>query len=249
MTHRLRRWRGILFDKDGTLVDFRACWIAAYRGAASEVAERAGLPAAFADELLRRSGFDPGSGTFSQHSPLLWATNAAIAALWAAQPELSGVAGIEALVLAHFSDDERYPPRPTVPLPPLFETLAARQFLLGVATMDTTARARAQLEQLGIAHRLHFVAGCDAGFGEKPHPGMVHGFCAETGLVPEEVVVVGDTLADLDMARAAGAGLVVAVRTGGTPTEVLQRSADHVLCHVAELPALLAAIEGAAPRC
>ena len=34
--------RGILFDKDGTLLDFCAAWIPAYRAAAGEIADLAG---------------------------------------------------------------------------------------------------------------------------------------------------------------------------------------------------------------
>lgn len=229
----------MLFDKDGTLVDFRACWIAAYRSAAAEVAARAGLPPAFADELLLRSGYDRRADRFREESPLLWATNETIALFWARQPELAGVAGVEILVLARFADDERHPPVPTADLPTLFGLLAACGLRLGIATMDCEARARRQAARLGIAGRLDFVAGCDSGHGEKPAPGMVLAFCAATGLEPQDVAVVGDTTADLEMARAAGAGLAVAVTTGGTPREVLQRSADHVIVNLAALPKLL----------
>lgn len=235
------RWRpaGVLFDKDGTLVDFRACWVAAYRSAAADLAHRAGLPATFADELLRRSGYDPHLDRFGADSPLLWATNETIAVFWARQPELAAVAGIRLLVLAHLADDDRHPPVPTADLRPLFAALAARGVRLGIATMDSCERARRQAERLGIAGRLDFLAGCDSGFGEKPGPGMVAAFCAATGLAPRQVAVVGDSLADLEMARRAGAGLRVAVTTGGTPREVLERSADHVIVNVAALPELL----------
>jgi phosphoglycolate phosphatase len=234
-----RGLRAVLFDKDGTLLDFRASWVAAYAGAAAGLAARAGLPPEFAAGLLARSGFDVESGRFAPESPLLWATNEAIARLWAAQPELRRLPGVERFVLAHFTDEERYPPVPVTDLPALFERLVDRGLRLGIATMDSAARARREAARLGIAGRLDFVAGCDSGYGEKPAPGMVHAFCEAVGCRPDEVVVVGDSLADLEMARRAGAGLAVAVRTGGTPVEVLERSADHVIADVGALPALL----------
>lgn len=236
---RPRKLCAVLFDKDGTLVDFRACWVAAYAGAAAGLAARAGLPPEFAAELLARTGFDVETGRFAPESPLLWATNEAIARLWAAQPELHGHDDVEGFVLTHFADEDRYPPVPVTDLPSLFAQLAGRGLALGMATMDSTARARSAAMRLGIAEHLAFIAGADAGYGEKPEPGMVHGFCAAVGCTPAEVVVVGDTAADLEMARRAGAGLAVGVRTGGTPVEVLERLADHVITDVGALPALL----------
>ena len=50
---------------------------------------------------------------------------------------------------------------------------------------------------------------------------------------------MGDTHADLLMARNAGCGLAVAVRTGGTPLHVLEALADHVLDDLHGLPAVL----------
>ncbi len=231
--------RGILFDKDGTLIDFRATWLAAYRGAAAELALRAGLDPGFAAALLGRSGYDAASDSFAETSPLLWATNRAIAEAWAAEPELSGLAEAVAVAEAHFADETRYPPVPVGDLGALLARLRARGLGLGVATMDTTAKARAMLAGLGIEAALDFVTGYDGGFGEKPAPGMVHGFCAAVGLEPAEVVVVGDTAADLLMARAAGAALAVAVLTGATPRAILDRHADRVIPSVMAIEALL----------
>ena len=233
-THDGKRLRGapiagILFDKDGTLIDFRATWLAAYRGAAAELCMAASLPDDFALTLLARSGYDGQTDSFAETSPLLWATNAAIAELWLAEPELRGHAGLAPLVLAHFDDAERYPPVAVGDLADLFRRLKGRGLKLGVATMDSTAKAEALLLGLDLRASLDFVTGYDGGFGEKPGPGMVLGFCAATGLAPEEIVVVGDTAADLQMARAAGARAAVAVLTGATPRHLLDALADHVL--------------------
>ena len=231
--------RGILFDKDGTLIDFRATWLAAYRGAAAELACLAGLGEGFAEALLARSGYDAGTDSFAETSPLLWATNRAIAEAWAGQPELAGIDGTLAVAEAHFADETRYPPVPVGDLRLLLDRLRGQGLRLGVATMDTTAKARAMLADLGLEGRLDFVTGYDGGFGEKPEPGMVYGFCATVGLTPAEVVVVGDTAADLLMARAAGAALAVAVLTGATPRAILDRHADYVIDSVMAIEVLL----------
>jgi phosphoglycolate phosphatase len=53
---------------------------------------------------------------------------------------------------------------------------------------------------------------------------MLTSVCNRLRVEPGQTVVVGDTVADMGMARSAGAGLAVAVLTGmGVPT----RLADH----------------------
>ena len=67
---------------------------------------------------------------------------------------------------------------------------------------------------------------------------MVEGFCAATGLVAGAVAVVGDNLHDLEMGRAAGAGLLVGVLSGTSSLAELAPFADHVLDSIADLEAL-----------
>jgi phosphoglycolate phosphatase-like HAD superfamily hydrolase len=125
-THRPTPIRAILFDKDGTLFDFRKTWLAAYGGAAAELAEVAGLGPWFVDALLARHGYDPASDTFTAESPLLWATTRDQAALWSAEPELAAIGDLEQRLERHFSDLDAYPPVPVTDLVRLFERLRAR---------------------------------------------------------------------------------------------------------------------------
>ncbi len=229
----------ILFDKDGTLVDFRATWLAAYRAVTEELALRAGQPAMFAQILLARNGYDALADRFAEDSPLLWATNEEIARGWQAQPEIGAGVDVLEVVVRHFEDRDCYPPQPAGDLPALLGRLKGRGLKLGMATMDSCAAATDTARRLGIDGLLDFATGCDGGFGEKPAPGMVHGFCAAAGVAPGAVMVVGDTSADLMMARNAGCRLAVGVLTGGTPRHVLDQLADHVLGSVQELESLL----------
>ena len=233
------RPRGILFDKDGTLIDFRATWVPAYRGVADELAQRLGGGAPLAAAILARQGYDVARAEFAPDSPLLWETNAAIAAAWHASPEIAGRIDVLEVVLRHFADVGRYPPQPVGDLAALLSRLRGRGLVLGVATMDDTAIAHAHLRHIGIADQVDFVIGADAGHGAKPAPGMALAFCAACGLEPGEVVVVGDTPADLMMARHAGCAQAVAVLTGAMPADALAPLADRVLASVQDLEQLL----------
>ena len=86
---------------------------------------------------------------------------------------------------------------------------------------------------------MSFVCGYDSGYGEKPGRGMVDAFCASTGLSVSDVAVVGDTPHDLNMGRAAGAGLVIGVLSGASPRGSLVELADHVLTDISELESVL----------
>ena len=231
--------RGILFDKDGTLIDFRATWVPAYRGVADELADRLGGGGPLAATLLARQGFDVTPGEFAEDSPLLWDTNEAIAAAWSAGPEVAGRIDVLEVVLRHFADVGRYPPQPVGDVPALLGRLRRRGLALGVATMDDTEIAHVHLRHLGIAEQLDFVVGADAGHGAKPGPGMALAFCAACGLEPAEVIVVGDTPADLRMARNAGCAGAIAVLTGAMPARALAELADHVLPSIQDLERVL----------
>lgn len=231
--------RGILFDKDGTLIDFRATWVPAYRGVALELAQRLGGGAELAAALLARQGYTVASDAFTDESPLLWASNEGIARAWSAAPEIAGRLDVLEAVIRHFSDLGRYPPQPVGDLAALLDRLRGRGLALGMATMDDAAIAHAHVAHLGIAGRLDFVVGADEGHGEKPDPGMVLAFCAACGLGPDEVVVVGDTPADLMMARNARCAAAIAVLTGATPARLLAPLADRVLASVQQIEAVL----------
>lgn len=227
----------ILFDKDGTLIDFRATWVPAYLGVAEDLAASSGTGISPGD-LLRRVGFEPHTGVFADDSVLLWATNRQIAEHWGREPELSTVDVLEAIE-RHFNDLQRYPPRAVGDVAALFTKLRQRGLRLGLATMNSAAQAVATADLLGVRHLLDVLIGANSGHGLKPEPGMVLAFCDALGVEPAAVVMVGDTPADLEMGRRAGCGLVVGVLTGGAAVHLLAPLADHVLADITDLEALL----------
>ena len=66
---------------------------------------------------------------------------------------------------------------------------------------------------------------------------MVLTICKRMKIDPSKVMVVGDTTADLKMARAAGAGLVVGVLSGVSSARDLVEYADVLIESVDELHA------------
>lgn len=234
----MSRIKGVLFDKDGTLIDFHATWIPAYERAAAHLCDNTHLEGQ-GEELLVAAGYDPATGRCAPESPLACGTNQEIATVWASWLGLKSAAQVVTELENTFAEFAASRAVPVTDLSALFERLIGKQIVLGLATMDSEALAGVTLTQLRVLHYMSFVCGYDSGYGEKPGPGMVEAFCERTNLAPESVALVGDTPHDLNMGRAAGVGLVVGVLTGASTPDSLACLADHVLPDITHLEAVL----------
>ena len=230
--------RAVLFDKDGTLLDFQATW-----GEANRLAARAVLELSQADvgesELLVAGGMDLTTGRFEAEGVLACGTTIDIASIW--QPLLGDVTAdrlVETLE-STFNAAVAAAPKPVAALDSTLEVLRGRGLQLGVATMDSLAIAEAHLAHLQIADAFCFVCGHDSGFGVKPETGMFRAFCEAAGVPASDVAMVGDTPHDLRMGRNGGAGLVVGVLTGAGVRGELAEDADIVLPDIGCLPSHL----------
>ncbi len=229
--------KGILFDKDGTLVDFNATWSVV---ADLMAMEAAGGDRAKADELLSAAGLDFEAKRFRPDSIFAAGTNMDVVELWF--PCLSSAGQKDALQRFDRITSEQGSAM-AVPLPGMAETLAALhagEYRLGIATNDSTAGAEKTLAALGIAQLFDAAYGYDAVANPKPAPDTIRAFCDYTGLKPSEIAMVGDNRHDLEMARAGGCGLAIGVLSGTGTRQSLAPMADAVLDSVAELPAYLA---------
>jgi phosphoglycolate phosphatase len=228
--------RGILFDKDGTLIDFDATWAAVARRMAMEAA---GGDALRADYLLDLSGLDLAAGRFRADSVFAAGTNAEVVALWhpdTTQDELPGL-------VAHYDAiTAREGASCAVAIPGMREALSALHaagYRLGVATNDSTAGAVRTLAALGVSDLFDVAYGYDSVERPKPAPDVVHAFAVRANLALAEIAFVGDNRHDLEAGRAAHAGLVVGVLSGTGTRDTLAPLADVVLDSVADLPAYL----------
>ena len=221
---------GILFDKDGTLIDYAASWTPINREAARFAAKGDASLAAY---LLEIGGQDRETGRVSAGSLLAASNTAEIATAWV---EAGSPFGVEVLT----RDLDRIftaGSKGAVGVPgiaDLFDRLRRAGIRLGVATSDSAASAKTTLETIGLT--ADFVAGYDSGHGVKPQAGMALAFADTFRLSPSRCVMVGDNLHDIRMGRAAGFGLCIGVLTGTGTLADLAREADHVLEAATALP-------------
>jgi len=109
--------------------------------------------------------------------------------------------------------------------------------LVAVATSDDRDPTERTLAALDLTDAIDATVCADDGIPVKPAPDMVLHLCAVIGVPPERTAVVGDSPADLRMARAAGAGLTIGVLTGVGARADLEPLADAVIAAVERLRA------------
>ncbi|MCR6499255.1 HAD family hydrolase [Shinella sp. CPCC 101442] len=222
---------GILFDKDGTLLDYAKSWIPVNYELARIAA--AG-DEALARRLLMAGGMDPDTGYVTPDSLLAAGNTVEIAEGFVAAGAPFTIEALTELFDGLFANSAQLAVAVT-DLADFFATLHARGYWLGVASSDNEASIRATAKRFGFDGYLHYVAGYDSGYGVKPEPGMVLGFCAATGLEPHQIAMVGDNNHDLHMGRSAGTGLTIAVLTGTGSRETLSAASDYCLNDITEL--------------
>lgn len=89
------------------------------------------------------------------------------------------------------------------------DRLAAMGLPLAVITNKATRFVRPHLEQAGILHYFRMLVGADDLPTRKPDPGPLLHVAAAFGVAPARLLMVGDSVNDVDAARAAGCPVLV----------------------------------------
>ena len=224
--------RGLLFDKDGTLFDFEKTWNSWTSKILTEVSKQSNVSiSALADAI----DFDLKTGKLLPQSIVIAGTHRQVTAALHTKLSNWDFEHLESYLLDYVIETRQYE---VVPLQKYFRKLKSEGLLLGVMTNDAERGAQAHLAAAGILDLLDFVAGSDTGFGCKPAPEPLLAFAKITGLKPDEIAMVGDSLHDLQAAQAAGM-MRIAVLTGVAKEDELKKHADLVLPSIANLSDLI----------
>ena len=228
--------RGVLFDKDGTLIEMDGLWVPVIK---DMVAEEFG---AGPDEVARRlqpAGYDLATDTFLAGSVLAaGTTQQLVSVLWPELDEATVVQKSKTLRDA-LVDKSTNRVKALMPLHDVFDQLHALGLRLGVATNDSEASAISHVAHLGIESYFDDVIGFDSVEVPKPSGQMISRFAEKTGFLASEIAMVGDNTHDLEEARNGGAGLAIGVLSGNGSREDIAHLADYVLDSIADLPSLL----------
>lgn len=226
----------LIFDKDGTLIEFHLMWGAWVDALASRLETAAELP--LREGLYPLLGVDPGTGLIHAHGLLAATPMSRIREVVQAHVEESGAApeqAAAAVQAAWHAPDPVALAQPVTDLAGLLGRLRVRVGTFAVATSDDRRPTERTLEALGVSGAFAGLSCADDGIRTKPAPDPVLRLCSTLGILPSRTAVVGDSPADLLMGRAAGAARSIGVLTGVGDRASLEPLADVVLDSIAEL--------------
>jgi phosphoglycolate phosphatase len=132
---------------------------------------------------------------------------------------------------AHIADRSR----PFPALEAALDQLAADGARLAVCTNKLEALSVKLLDTLALSHRFAAVCGQDTFGVQKPNPEFLRRTIGRAGGSIARALMVGDSGADIDTARAAGVP-VVAVDFGYTDVPVSRLGPDRIISGFAQLP-------------
>lgn len=233
--------KGILFDKDGTLIDFYDLWLRAALAVVPVFMEKNGIAAddGMEEYLLETLGVR--DGEVEPNGALAYKSYGEIAAdlsdALAKKGMVLPVEQIEVQIVTLFEDyvsRKDVAVKPLADLKELFGILKRQGISIGLATADTAASARNCLEALGVMEYFDYVGADDGSCRPKPAPDMLLRFAGKMEIMPEEVMVVGDTYNDIRFAKTCGS-IAGGVLSGVSRAEDYQGEADYVLESVAAL--------------
>lgn len=232
----------IIFDKDGTLIDFDAFWVTVSINAIQDILKNFGREDISVQEILSLLGVRDGvtdidgvlcKGTYKQMSEIIGGVlkgkNCDVSAL-----------GLEKLVLDAYNKNSVIGEiKPTCSdLKDVLIYLKNKGVKLGVVTTDNELITRQCLGKLGVEELFDKIYTDDGKTPTKPNPYCALEFCERFGLVKEQVAMVGDTLTDMSFARNAGIK-AIGVAKNLRNKEILAPFADVVLSSLSDLPSIL----------
>ena len=228
--------RGILFDKDGTLIEVNDTWLPIYRLMLSDLFA---TDTNGADTLLEAAGLDRATDTFKPGSVLAAGTTRQLVSIWWPGLDQEGIAEKVRILDHDYAHLVKAALKPLMALEPIFAELKVMGMRLGVATNDSHVSATNHMSHIGIIEHFEDIIAADTVEVPKPSGNMIRRFADITGLRAAEIAMVGDNSHDMEEARNGGAGLAIAVLSGNAKHHDIAHLADHTIASVAELPALL----------
>jgi phosphoglycolate phosphatase len=235
----------VAFDKDGTLIDFYHLWGRRARVAVAAVTERAGGDVELAARLYRSIGYDPARDRAAADGPLAIASMPKLYTICATVLYQHGLSWHEAEAIAQDAFAGALGAIPTAdqvrPLGDprgLFRRLAGAGVKIALVTSDDRAATAATLGLLGLAdHVAAMVCGNDP-IPNKPAPDALRHLEERLGVPAARMMMVGDTVGDLETGRNAGIGCCVGVLSGTGREEQLGWRADAVIASIDEIRVL-----------
>lgn len=230
-----------IFDKDGTLFDFRAMWARIFQMQLRSLETRIGGHAGVLADIFTTMGYDPLRDVVDPTGPLALATYDEIGTILALALYKHGWSWSEATVLVEdIMNPAEWPPlqqlvRPIDDPARLFGALRGAGAHVGIVTTDQREMTYTMLAMIGAEKHVSGMVCADDALPLKPAPDGILHLCGDLGVDPACAVMVGDSPTDMQAGRSAGLGGCIAVLSGVSRRATLEPLSDVVIASIAEL--------------
>ncbi len=233
---------GVLFDKDGTLIDFHSMWLYWTQSFIDHLEDAIPAFAKIKDQFKASIGWSRTDDRLEPNSILASAPTEDILILAARQLCHTGIPWDDAWrqTTASLLNVERSLPWSTLtsPVPGVVETLRNLKtagIAVAVVTADTRRRALEDLDRIGALDYVDVVLGHDSVTQSKPNPEMAKLACERLNISEDAAVIVGDTATDIYTGKRAGLRATIGVLSGAADSDELFGVADYLLDSVASI--------------
>ena len=214
--------RAILFDKDGTLLQFTEGWVDSIVG----FLENKILDDNKKSEVFREIGIREDGGV-EENSILSSETAMDLAIIFSKylDEDLDEIyRELDDHLLNYLKENNKFI-RETCDLRSLFEALRERGILIGIFTSDNYRQAKYSMDYLGLDPFIDFYAAADI-YKKKPNKESLEVFKKKYSLEDQEIIIVGDSRVDMVF----GEGTVkVGVLCGTGSREMLAKYTDNIV--------------------
>jgi len=236
-------FRLIIFDKDGTLIDFTATWVPLIRKRVTFLLKKLGRNGELETFLLKSWGIDPLTGKVDPRGPCPVSPRSDEIIIGTMALYQHGFPWDESKQWVSQAFDEADAEgdwREKVVLIKGVQTFLSRLKRDGVytalATNDERKDTEAILNHLGMKDLFDIILCAGEVEPPKPHPETILTICRRLAITPHEAVMVGDSVTDMMMGKRAGVALTIGILEGGvTPKEELEKVADLVVHSIQDL--------------
>jgi len=231
----------VIFDKDGTLLNFSTTWVGIIREFITSLHAYAPVSEALKKRIEDALGISVDDsridgngllamGTFTECNALLTYCLYREGIRWDRAHDIVEEVGHRVFG----SESRKKHVRAARGALDLLKTLKARGIPAAVATNDKRADALIDMESIGALPYIDFVVGADSVENSKPAPDMIEKICSFLGKDPGKSILIGDTVMDALLGRNSGTMLTIGVK-GIVPGEELARYMDVVVSSLEDI--------------